>query len=132
MRGYKGRFIQVNMTSIPKKHRVFEPGKKIDIRVLEAVALRGEDVIILYFEEDLAKSSTYTEDLLSYETFPEHERPFIEILSFLKFQREMSPYFNEALTTVPLIITIISTSENNEGRSVIKGILPFLDEMDIS
>jgi hypothetical protein len=106
-------------------------GKQVDVRVLEAIALHGEVQIILYFEEDLARTSTYEKDLVSHKAFPEHERPFIEIRAFLEFQREMSPYFNEALTTVPLIITIVSNSEIYQGKSVIKGTLPFLDEMDL-
>jgi hypothetical protein len=120
------------MTSVGKPFKGIEAGKKVDIRVLEAIALQDDVLIILYFEEDLARTSAYAEDLVSNEAFPEHERPFIEIRSFLKFQREMSPYFNKALITVPLIITIVSTSEIHEGRSVIKGILPFLNEMDFS
>lgn len=107
-------------------------GKKVDIRVLEAIAIQDELDIILYFEEDLASSSTYEQDLKDYASFPDHERPFIEIRSFLSFQREMSPYFNDALTTVPLSIIIRSNSEVYEGRSVIKGVLPFLDEMDFT
>lgn len=107
-------------------------GKKIDVRVLEAIAMQDEVRIILYFEEDLARTSTYEQDLVAFEQYPEHECPFIEIRSFLKFQREMSPYFNEALTTVPLIITIISNTERYGGKPIIKGVLPFLDEMDVT
>ncbi len=107
-------------------------GKKVDIRVLEAIARKGEVSIILYFEEDLAKTSTYAVDLKEHGAFPDHERPFIELVSFLSFQREMSPCFDDALKSVPLVITITSNSEVYEGKSVIKGILPFLDEMDLS
>lgn len=107
-------------------------GKTIDVRVLEAIAMQEEVRIILYFEDDLARTSTYEKDLVAYAQYPEHECPFIEIRSFLKFQREMSPYFNEALTTVPLIITIASHTERYNGKPVIKGVLPFLDEMDVT
>jgi hypothetical protein len=107
-------------------------GKKVDIRVLEAIVRKGDVSIILYFEENLAKTSTYGEDLKEYGVFPEHERPFIEMVSFLNFQREMSPCFDDALSTVPLIITICSNSEEYNGKSVVKGILPFLDEMEVS
>lgn len=119
------------MTDSAPEQTVLEPGKVVDIRVLEDIAQKGDHLIILYFEEDLAKTSTYAQDLLTYKADPEHERPFIEILSFLKFQRDMSPYFNDALTTVPLLVTIVGTEEF-EGRSVIKGVLPFLNEMDLS
>lgn len=108
------------------------PGRKVDIRVLEAIALQGTQKIILYFEEDLVRSSWYEQDLKTYGGIPEHERPFIEIGAFLRFQREMSPYFDAALTTVPLQVSIISTSDSHEGKSVIKGLLPFLDEIDLS
>ena len=108
------------------------PGKKVDIRVLEAIARKDEVKIILYFEEDLARTSTYANDLITYADAPEHERPFIECVSFLKFQRDMSPSFNDALAMVPLLITIISVDEKQNGKPVIKGILPFLDEMDLS
>ncbi len=107
-------------------------GKKVDIRVLEAIARKGDLSIILYFEEDLAKTSTYTQDIMEYSKYPEDNRPFIELVSFMTFQREMSPCFDDALTTVPLMITICSNSEEYNGKSVVKGVLPFLDEMDIS
>lgn len=108
------------------------PGREVDIRVLEAVSLQGTKKIILYFEEDLAHSSRYEQDLQTYQNDPEHERPFIEIGSFLRFQREMSPYFDAALTTVPLLVIIVSTTEYHDGMQVIKGVLPFLDEMDLT
>jgi hypothetical protein len=111
---------------------VFEPGRKIDIRVLEAIAMQDEVQIILYFEDELARSSRYEHDVQTYMRDPEHERPFIEIKSFLKFQREMSPYFNEALITVPLMVTIVSTTESYNGSPIIKGVLPFLDELDVT
>ncbi len=109
-----------------------EIGKKLDIRVLEAIARKGDVCIILYFEEDLAKNSTYVADLNEYAKYPDDERPFIELVSFMSFQRKMSPCFDDALTTVPLIITICSNSEEYNGKPVVKGLLPFLDEMDIS
>ncbi len=108
------------------------PGKKTDIRVLEAIAQKGDVRIILYFEEDLARSSSYQQDTITYGSSPEDERPFIEIRAFMSFQRRMSPCFDDALTTVPLIVTIVSVDEDDEDLPVIKGILPFLDEMDLS
>ena len=44
----------------------------------------------------------------------------------------MSPVFDDALSTVPLMITIVSVDEDLDGKPVVKGILPFLDEMDFS
>ena len=129
---YKNEFNRIIMTKSSGKSRAgLIPGKKVDIRVLEAIAQKGEVRIILYFEEDLARVSTYSQDLVTY-TAPEHERPFIECVSFLKFQREMNPSFDSALTMVPLLITIISIDEEYDGKPVVKGVLPFLDEMDLT
>lgn len=108
------------------------PGKNVDIRVLEAISRIGGVRIILYFEEELARSSTYHADLEQYASVPDDDRPFIEIGSFLAYQRKMSPCFDDALTTVPLQITILSSHEQEGGFPVVKGVLPFLDEMDLS
>jgi len=116
----------------PSSPAGLEPGKKTDIRVLEAIARTGDVRIILYFEEDLARTSTYQQDMITYGASSEDERPFIEIIAFMSFQRRMSPCFDDALTTVPLIVTIVSVDEVDGGLPVIKGILPFLDEMDLS
>jgi hypothetical protein len=107
------------------------PGLVVDIRALEAMSTKGKCEIILYFEEDLAYNSTYEEDLKNYASFPEHERPFINIGPFLSFQRDMNPLFDEALDAVPFGITIISKQEM-EGKTQVKGLLPFLEEMDLS
>ena len=97
-----------------------------DMRTLEKVT---SELIILYFEPELARNSTYEKDLASHQGIPSHMCPFIEISEFLDFQREMSPMFDDSLASVPLMIEITGI-EDYEGRTVIKGLLPFLDEID--
>lgn len=108
-----------------------KPGMVADIRALEQLSFREHCEIIVYFEEDLARDSTYEQDLKEYGTFEEHERPFIKLESFLEFQREMNPLFNEALSQIPLGVTIIRVESAGEKLRII-GLLPFLDEMDMS
>ena len=101
-------------------------GDFVDIRALEKLT---PELVILYFEPVLARDSTYREDLACCEGIPPHMCPFIEISEFFDFQREMSPMFDESLASVPLMVEICGIEEH-EGRTVIKGLLPFLDEMD--
>ena len=105
------------------------PGMVVDIRALEQIAVRELCEIIVYFEEDLARNSSYERDLEEYSQFREDERPFIGIGSFLQFQRDMNPLFDEALKQIPLGVTIIRIDPMQEGVRII-GLLPFLDEMD--
>ena len=97
-----------------------------DIRTLEKST---PELVILYFEPELARNSTYKDDLAAFQGIPAHMCPFIEISEFLGFQREMSPVFDDSLASVPLMIEIVGTEEH-KGRTIVKGLLPFLDEMD--
>ena len=106
-------------------------GMVVDIRALEQISVRESCEIILYFEKDLAYNSTYEQDLQEYGTFEEHERPFIPLNLFLEIQREMNPLFNDALKSIPLEVTIVRIEQAGENPRII-GLLPFLDEMDMS
>jgi len=58
-------------------------------------------------------------------------RPFIQLPLFLEIQREMNSLFDEALKSIPLEVTIVRIETTGENPRVI-GLLPFLDEMDMS
>ncbi|HPY60281.1 MAG TPA: hypothetical protein PLG55_06130 [Methanospirillum sp.] len=107
------------------------PGMAADIRALEQISLREPCEIIVYFEKDLAYNSTYDKDLAEYGKLEEHERPFIQLPLFLEIQREMNSLFDEALKSIPLEVTIVRIETTGENPRVI-GLLPFLDEMDMS
>ena len=106
-------------------------GTVADIRALEQISAREPCEIILYFEKDLAYNSTYEQDMNEYGTFEEHERPFIPLSLFLEIQREMNPLFNDAMKSIPLEVTIVRIEQAGDKPRVI-GLLPFLDEMDMS
>ncbi|NLV26305.1 MAG: hypothetical protein GXY48_03940 [Methanomicrobiales archaeon] len=108
-----------------------KPGMIVDIRALEQIAIREKCEVVVYFEEELARNSSYEKDQKDFENFEEHERPFILVEPFLKFQREMNPLFDEALRQIPLGVTIIRAEQIGK-KTRITGLLPFLDEMDVS
>lgn len=120
-----------NKPAFPVTVANLTPGMVVDIRALEQIAIREQCEIVLYFEEDLAYHSTYEKDLAEYSTFKEHERPFILLPLFLEIQREMNPAFNEAMSRIPLGITIVRIESAGDAPRII-GLLPFLDEMDMS
>jgi hypothetical protein len=105
-------------------------GMVVDIRALEQISVREPCEIIVYFEKDLAYNSTYEKDVHEYEKFEEHERPFIPLPLFLEIQREMNPAFNDALSSIPLGVTIVRIEQAGDKPRII-GLLPFLDEMDL-
>jgi hypothetical protein len=105
----------------------FAIGAFFDIRDLEKIK---PELIILYFEPELARTSTYEADLGTYHGVASHMRPFIEVREFLDFQREMSAMFDDSLKEVPLMIEIVGI-ERQKNQVVVKGLLPFLDELDL-
>jgi hypothetical protein len=109
-------------------------GRKADVRKLAEIADAFGIEAIVYFEKDLAETSTYETDLKDFSGDDEFNRPFILANSFIKFGSENDPSFMSRLKEFPLMISIIEVSERRDGSSVIpyiKGLMPFLDEFDV-
>jgi len=109
-------------------------GRKADVRKLAEIADAFGIEAVVYFEKDLAETSTYETDLKDFSGDDEFNRPFILANSFIKFGSENDPSFMSRLKEFPLMISIIEVSERRDGSSVIpyiKGLMPFLDEFDV-
>ena len=109
-------------------------GRKADVRKLGEIADAFGIEAVVYFEKDLAETSTYETDLKDFSGDDEFNRPFILANSFIKFGSENDPSFMSRLKEFPLMISIIEVSERRDGSSVIpyiKGLMPFLDEFDV-
>ncbi|MBN1165640.1 MAG: hypothetical protein JXA44_00760 [Methanospirillaceae archaeon] len=116
------------------RHIGIVPGDEIEIQTLSALAEEYDILIILYFEEDLARNSQYEKDIITFQNDGEYERPFIRIDRFIDFQRRNNPVFDEALAMVPLMVEIITagTMQTNAGdQPLVTALLPFLDELDL-
>ncbi|WOF15936.1 hypothetical protein F1737_04095 [Methanoplanus sp. FWC-SCC4] len=91
--------------------------------------------VVLYFEPDLAKNSTYEKDLVEFKNYPEFERPFILAEKFIEFGKENDPTFEGRLSEFPLMITVLDFGElvlkSPAKKYYIKGIMPFADEFDV-
>jgi hypothetical protein len=111
-------------------------GKTLDVRFLDEIARTYGVTVILFFEEDLARTRTFESVQQEFGLLGEFERPYILIGSFLKFTRENDPSFEQTMREFPLMIEIVTVSEtrsSREGRIVpyIGGLMPFLDELDV-
>ncbi len=108
----------------------------LDIRLLDEISRTYGLEIILFFEEDLARTRTLESVLEEFDIFPEFGRPYITIGSFLRFTRENDPSFEQTLREFPLMVEIVTIGESQEpgcGKTIryITGLMPFLDELDV-
>ncbi|MBT8507659.1 hypothetical protein AZH53_04400 [Methanomicrobiaceae archaeon CYW5] len=109
------------------------PGEKEDIRELRSLSKSYGFEAVLYFEKDLAETSTYEADLTTYADDPEDCRPFVLVTSFIKFASESDPSFLGRLEEFPLYVTVLSVGEREVGGKklpYVKCLMPFLDEID--
>lgn len=109
------------------------PGAKVDIRELQALSKTYRFEAVLYFEKDLAETSTYEADLVTFAGDPEDCRPFVLVPSFIKFASECDPTFAGRLEEFPLMVTVLKTGERTSGKEAVpyvKCLMPFLDEID--
>ncbi len=110
-------------------------GARIDIRDLDALSKHHNFQAYLYFEEDLARCSTLGRDLEDYRRVPEVERPFVNLDEFLRFATASDPLFNSYLDELPLVIEILACgeihAEDGDVVAYVKGLMPFLDELDM-
>ena len=109
-------------------------GRKTDIRKLGDIGdVYGVEAVV-YFEKDLAETSTYEDDLKDFAGADEFCRPFVLAHSFIRFASENDPSFASRLKEFPMMIQVIEVGERMEGSRVIpyiKGLMPFLDDFDV-
>jgi hypothetical protein len=110
-------------------------GRTLDVRFLDEIARTYGVTVILFFEEDLARTRTLESVQQEFSHVGEFERPYIVIGSFLKFTRENDPSFEQTMREFPLLIEVVTVGETRlkNGKTVpyIAGLMPFLDEMDV-
>ncbi|MDO9324377.1 MAG: hypothetical protein Q7T80_05385 [Methanoregula sp.] len=113
---------------------VFE-GRTLDVRFLDEIARTYGVSVILFFEEDLARTRTLASVQQEFVSVAEFERPYIAVNSFLTFTRENDPSFEQTMREFPLMVEIVTVGETclENGKTVpyVAGLMPFLDEMDV-
>lgn len=84
-------------------------GQKTDLQKLggEIADTFGGVEAVVYFEKDLAETSTYEADRKDFAGADEFNRPFVLANSFIKFGSENDPSFLSRLQEFPLMISVI-------------------------
>ena len=110
-------------------------GRTLDVRFLDEIARTYGVTVILFFEEDLARTRTLASVQQEFSHAGEFERPYIAVSSFLAFTRENDPSFEQTMREFPLMVEIVTVGETclKNGKTVpyVAGLMPFLDEMDV-
>ena len=111
-------------------------GAMLDIRLLDEISRTYGIRVILFFEEDLARTRTLQSVLEEFEIFPEYSRPYISSEGFLRFTRENDPSFEQTMREFPLMIEVVNIGETQSPEygttfRYITGLMPFLDEFDV-
>jgi hypothetical protein len=90
---------------------------------------RGFEVI-LYFDEDLARSSTLDADYADFQIVPVQARPFMPLAVFLRVITERDPEFAERMQSEPPTVEVLETGTLNRysgcvlcTRPYVKGLL---------
>lgn len=111
-------------------------GRNIDIRMLDEISRKYDIEIFLFFVQALARTRTLESVIGEFCVFPEFERPYVSIGSFLRFTRDNDPSFEQTMREFPLMIEIVTsgTMQSPNGGTTIRyitGLMPFLDELDV-
>jgi hypothetical protein len=110
-------------------------GRMLDVRLLDEIARIYGIAVFLFFEEDLARTRSIESVQEEFDHFPEYERPYIGVGSFLRFTRENDPSFEQTMREFPLMFEVVTVGDvqlAKTGKNVpyVAGLMPFLDELD--
>ena len=110
-------------------------GRILDVRFLDEIARTYGVAVILFFEEDLARTRTLESVQQEFSHAGEFERPYIAVGRFLTFTRENDPSFEQTMRELPLMIEVVTVGETRlKGEKTVPyvaGLMPFLDELDV-
>jgi len=118
-----------------KKGDLTDLDQASQVSFLDEIARTYGVTVMLFFEEDLARTRTFESVQQEFSHAGEFERPYIAVGSFLKFTRENDPSFEQTLREFPLLIEVVTVGETRlKGEKTVpyvSGLMPFLDELDV-
>ena len=83
-------------------------GGEADLLALRTIALDHDVEVWVYFDEEVARTSTVEADLVAFEMVPEPDRPFMELRRFFAFMESMEPGFSAALEEKPILAGVVA------------------------
>jgi len=112
------------------------PGKKVDLRELAAAAGTYGIVVYLFFDEQLARTTSLELIIHQFRDVPEFERPYVRVEEFLRFVQENDPAFHQVMQAHPITPEVIIVAEIAANPAIpalvyITALMPYLDELHL-
>lgn len=109
-------------------------GKNVDLRELAAAAHTYGIAVYLFFEEQLARTTSLELVIHQYRDLPAFERPYVRVEDFLRFVQENDPAFEQVMQASPIMLEIITVAEIAANPEIpalvyITAMMPYVDEL---
>jgi hypothetical protein len=102
------------------------PGKMVDVRTLAPAEHDCSIEIYVYFDPDLARTSTLADDLRNFAPVSDLARPFMRLYRFLAVMRRRDPGFATRMEEEPLMGEIVELGEREEYFGCVLHLSPFV------
>ncbi|WP_214020032.1 hypothetical protein [Methanoculleus sp.] len=101
-------------------------GARLGLDRLKGLQERHELEVILYFDEDLARSSTLDADFADFRIVPVQARPFMPLAVFLRVMAEHDPGFADRMRREPPVVEILETGTFNRYSGCVRCTRPYV------
>jgi len=102
------------------------PGTTVDIRTLVPPERDCSLEVYVYFDPDLARTSTLADDLRDFAPLSDLSRPFMRLYRFLAVMQKRDPGFAARMEAEPLMAEIVELGEREEYFGCVLHMSPFV------
>ncbi|MDG6257902.1 MAG: hypothetical protein QCH35_09955 [Methanomicrobiaceae archaeon] len=102
------------------------PGRMVDLRTLVPPERDCSLEVYVYFDPDLARHSTLTDDLRDFDMVPDLGRPFMRLIRFLAVMTEHDPGFAARIEAEPFPVEIVEVGKREEFFGCVLHRSPFV------
>lgn len=102
------------------------PGTMVDVRTLLPAEQDCDLEVFVYFDPDLARTSTLADDLRAFAALPDLARPFMRLSRFLAAMNERDPEFAARMETEPLMGEVLELGRREEFFGCVLHMSPFV------
>lgn len=111
-------------------------GHRVDIRNLAEAAGKYGIGAYLFFDKQLARTTSLELVIHQFRDVPEFERPYVRVEVFLRFVKENDPSFERVMQEHPVMVEIVKVAELSTDPAVpalvyVTGLMPYTDELQL-
>jgi hypothetical protein len=107
-------------------HLGLVPGRMVDVRALAPAEHDCSIEVYVYFDPDLARTSTLADDLRNFAPVSDLTRPFMRLHRFLAVMQKRDPGFAARMEAEPLMGEIVELGEREEYFGCVLHMSPFV------